>query len=68
MADFLALHPSMDIKLHIVAPIKRRGKVFQEISRPVSSPLEGEALSEMCTYLSYDQISPQLSWTLPVML
>ena len=30
MADLLALQPNIGIKLHIVAPASRRGKVFQE--------------------------------------
>jgi len=56
MADLVALQPNINIKLHIVAPIEKRDKVLQEIRRPVFSLLEGRALSEMCTYLSYDQI------------
>jgi hypothetical protein len=56
MADLLALQPNMNIKLHIVAPDARRDKVFQEIQRPVFSVLEGGALSEKCTYLSYDSV------------
>lgn len=40
MADLLALQPNMDIKLHIVAPVAKRDKVFQEIRRPVFSLLE----------------------------
>ena len=56
MADLLALQPNMDIKLHIVAPSERREKVFQEIQRPVFSFLEKGALSELCTFLSYDSI------------
>jgi len=35
MADLLALQPNMDIKLHLVAPLARREKVFNEIRRPV---------------------------------
>jgi hypothetical protein len=54
MADLLALQPNMDIRLHIVAPITKREKVFQEIRRPVFSLLERGPLSELCTYLSYD--------------
>ncbi|WP_459204763.1 hypothetical protein ACQVRY_10130 [Ralstonia pseudosolanacearum] len=54
MADLVALQPNIHIKLHIVAPAEKRGKVLQEIKRPVFSLLEGRALSEMCTYLSYD--------------
>jgi hypothetical protein len=56
MADLLALQPNMDIRLHIVAPISRRQKVFQELRRPVFSLLERGPLSESCTYLSYDSV------------
>jgi hypothetical protein len=56
MADLVALQPDLNIKLHIVAPSEKRGKVLQEIRRPVFSLLEGRALSEMCTYLSYDDV------------
>jgi hypothetical protein len=56
MADLLALQPNMDIRLHIVAPVARREKVFQEIRRPVFSLLERAALSEVCTFLSYDSL------------
>lgn len=54
MADLVALQPNILIKLHIVAPGEKREKVLQEIRRPVFSLLEGRALGEMCTYLSYD--------------
>lgn len=56
MADLVALQPNISLKLHIVAPIEKRDKVLQEIMRPVFSLLEGRALKEMCTYLSYDHI------------
>jgi predicted RNA-binding protein len=56
MADLLALQPNMDIRLHIVAPIAKREKVFQEIRRPVFSLLERGPLSELCSYLSYDSL------------
>ncbi len=56
MADLVALQPNINVKLHIVAPAEKREKVLQEIQRPVFSLLEGRALSEMCTYLSYDSI------------
>jgi predicted RNA-binding protein len=56
MADLLALQPNMDIRLHIVAPENRRGKVFQEIRRPVFSLLDRGPLSESCTFLSYDSV------------
>jgi hypothetical protein len=56
MADLLALQPNMDIRLHIVAPIDKREKVFSEIRRPVFSLLEKGPLAESCTYLSYDSL------------
>ncbi len=56
MADLVALQPNLNIKLHIVAPETKRDKVIQEIMRPVFSLLEGRALSEICTYLSYGSI------------
>jgi predicted RNA-binding protein len=56
MADLLALQPNMDIRLHIVAPVSRREKVFQELLRPVFSLLDRGPLSEICTYLSYDSV------------
>jgi hypothetical protein len=56
MADLLALQPNMDIKLHIVAPVARKEKVFQEIKRPVFSLLDRGPLSEICTYISYDSL------------
>jgi hypothetical protein len=56
MADLLALQPNMDIKLHIVSPEERREKVFEEIQRPVFSLLERGALSEYCTFISYDSL------------
>ena len=57
MADLLAMQPNLRIKLHIVAPASRREKVIQEIRRPVFALLEGGALSEICTYLSYDMVA-----------
>ncbi|MDP9932534.1 hypothetical protein [Variovorax paradoxus] len=56
MADLLALQPNMAIKLHIVAPIAKREKVFSEIRRPVFSLLDRGPLADSCTYLSYDSL------------
>jgi hypothetical protein len=56
MADLLALQPNMDIRLHIVAPLEKREKVFSEIRRPVFSLLEKGPLADSCTYLSYDSL------------
>ena len=46
MADLLALQPNMDIRLHIVAPVSKRDKVFSEIRRPVFSLLERGPLAD----------------------
>ena len=57
MADLVALQPNIDIQLHIVAPDHKQDKVMQEIQRPVFSLLEGRALSDMCSYISYSSIN-----------
>ena len=46
----------MDIRLHIVAPVERREKVFNELRRPVLSCFQRGPLSESCTYLSYESV------------
>lgn len=56
MADLVALQPNLKVKLHIVAGADRRDKVMREIQRPVFSLLEGGALRDFCTYLSYDHV------------
>ena len=56
MADLMALQPNLSIQAHIVAPLGRRSKVLQEITRPVFALLEKGALSGYCTYLSYDSV------------
>ena len=56
MADLMSLQPNLKIKAHIVAPSARRGKVLQEISRPVFALMESGPMSESCSYLSYDAI------------
>lgn len=61
MADLLAMQPRMNINLHIVAPLERRAKVRSEIVRPIFSVLEGGAMSERCSYLSYDAIDELLA-------
>jgi hypothetical protein len=67
MADLLALQPDMYIRLHIVAPVDRREKVFREMKRPVFSLIE-RPLSLSCTFISYESVSdmnnlPHLAYT-----
>ncbi|MBI5465940.1 MAG: hypothetical protein HY974_01470 [Candidatus Kerfeldbacteria bacterium] len=56
MADLLALQPMLNIKIHIVAPTERRDAVFAQINRPVFADIGGRQLSEVCSYISYDQV------------
>ena len=56
MADLLALQPRIRIALHIVAPTSRREQVRREIVRPVFSVLEGGAMAERCSFISYDAL------------
>ncbi len=52
MADLMALQPNLNINAHIVAPEERRGKVMQELSRPVFRLL----LAHTCSFISYSSI------------
>jgi hypothetical protein len=57
MADLIALQPNLDINLHIVAPLARREKVFQELRRPAFSLFDNRRpLYDQCTYLSYESV------------
>ncbi len=56
MADLMALQPNLNIKAHIVAPLERRQKVLQEITRPVFTFLEKGPLADSCTYISYESV------------
>ncbi|GAB3541894.1 hypothetical protein GCM10027443_41860 [Pontibacter brevis] len=52
MADLMALQPNLNIKAHIVAPIERKVKVMNELSRPVFK----HVLASTCSFISYDAI------------
>lgn len=56
MADLVALQPNISIKMHIVAPIERLEKFLTEIRRPVFSYMTHARLSDMCTFISYDDV------------
>jgi hypothetical protein len=56
MADLVALQPDISIKLHIVAPLDRQEKFATEIRRPVFSYMTNGSLSDMCTFISYDDV------------
>jgi hypothetical protein len=56
MADLVALQPDIRIKMHIVAPSDRKEKFSTEIRRPVFSYMTNGRLSDMCTFISYDDV------------
>ncbi|MDH6249003.1 hypothetical protein M2129_000980 [Polynucleobacter sphagniphilus] len=56
MADLVALQPDIKIKMHIVAPLDRQEKFSTEIRRPVFSYMTNGRLSDMCTFISYDDV------------
>ncbi len=56
MADLVALQPDIRIKMHIVAPSDRQEKFSTEIRRPVFSYMTNGRLSDMCTFISYDDV------------
>ena len=53
MADLRALQPNVVIPLHIVAPLGRREKVFQEIRRPAFAHFD---LVKRCSFISYESV------------
>lgn len=55
MSDLLALQPNLDIKLYLVAPDDRRGKVEQEILRPTFS-LRERPLPDVCGFLPFSTL------------
>jgi hypothetical protein len=54
LADLMALQPNLAVKLHIVAPMRRRDKVFQQMTRPAFSFYEKGPFTACCTFLAYD--------------
>lgn len=59
MSDLLAMQPSIDIPLYIVAPDERRHHVFREIRRPSFARLE-TPLHEVCRYLPFTALEDAL--------
>jgi len=50
MSDLMALMPHLNIKLYIVAPDERRGRVRQEILRPTFK-IRKPPLAKVCGFL-----------------
>jgi hypothetical protein len=59
MSDLLALQPNLQIKLFLVAPDDRRGKVEQEMLRPTFS-LRERPLARICGFLPFSKLVDQV--------
>lgn len=58
MADLMAVYPNLNLKTYIVAAEERKEYVFEQMTRPALKFILGErALSEVCSYLSYDSVN-----------
>lgn len=55
MSDLVAMQPNLNIRLFIVAPDERRGKVLDEIARPTFSRMK-TPLHQHCQYISYTEL------------
>jgi hypothetical protein len=55
MSDLLALQPNINIRLFLVAPDERRGKVEQEILRPTFT-LRESPLKKICGFISFEKL------------
>ena len=61
MGDLVALLPNFDIPLFIVAPDARRGRVFDEIKRPLFSRALKKPLHRRCRFIAFDTIEAELT-------
>lgn len=66
MSDLAAMQPNLSIKLFLVAPEERRGKVFQEINRPTFSRFT-PTIAEMCKFLSFERLREAADKATPFM-
>jgi hypothetical protein len=55
MADLVSMQPGINIRLYIVAPDERRGRVLSEISRPVFSRMR-PPLRDRCQFIPYSEL------------
>ncbi len=59
MSDLLALQPNLNIPLYLVAPDRRRDKVFREVNRPTFRRFD-PPLIDVCRYISFDVLRSKL--------
>jgi hypothetical protein len=58
MSDLLSVVPALNIKLFIVAPKDRQGKVSRELTRPTFQKI---GLSEFCRFIPAEELGPLLT-------
>ena len=58
MADLLALVPALNVKLFVVGPSEREGKVMDELARPTFQKI---GLSEFCRFISAEELDSLLA-------
>ena len=58
MSDLLSVVPALNIKLFIVAPKDRQGKVSRELTRPTFQKI---GLSEFCRFIPAEELDPLLT-------
>jgi hypothetical protein len=61
MGDLVALVPNFEIPLFIVAPEARRGRVFEEIKRPLFSRALKKPLHRRCRYIAFETLEAELA-------
>jgi len=57
MADLLSVVPALNIKLYIIAPIKRQNKVMAELSRPIFRKI---GLNDFCKFIPIEELDSLL--------
>jgi hypothetical protein len=60
MGDLLALLPGFHIPLFIVAPEARRGRVFDQLKRPLFREQFDPPLHTLCRYISFEALESGL--------
>ena len=66
MSDLAAMQPNIAIKLYLVAPGDRRGKVFQEINRPTFSRFT-PTIADMCKFIGFEKLKALVEQAEPLL-
>lgn len=59
MSDLVSMQPNINLKLYLVAPDDRRGKVLEEINRPTFAKLN-PSLPRICRFISYSRLKDEI--------